>query len=150
MYRRVNNLFDAVIVLIEAILRWERKNEMREMRENPEKWMREHFPVREPPLPLFTRQPNNRHKQKGNKQASAINPGITLIKTPEEDHAYHFKALMNLDHTNRDLVYEVTKAIMITKPIKEYENTAVRQLSFQQNTRNAEMLLLRVVTINDE
>lgn len=144
-----NNIFDGLIGLIRAILRWERKNELREMRENPEKWMREHFPVREPDPPLFTRKQNSGNKQKL-KKPSVSNPSITLIKTPEEDHAYHFKALMNLNYTNRDLIYEIAKAAIITKPIKKHENTAIRQLSFQENNGNVERVLLRVITVNDE
>jgi hypothetical protein len=143
---RNGNFLDGVVELIRLWGRWQRKNEIREIQKNPKKWIREHS---EPPLPLFTGHADNREKQKG-KQASAINPGITLIKTPEENHAYHFKALMNLDQTNRYLVYEMTKAVLITKPIKEYENTAIRQLPFQQNSGHAEALLLRVITINDE
>ncbi|HTI59690.1 hypothetical protein [Mucilaginibacter sp.] len=92
--------------------------------------------------------------EKMHKQALEVDPAIKLTKAPEEDHAYHFSALIGKERYHnsdgRHILYLMTAAALNSAPVKENNDAAVKQLSFQKFGGNAGNPYLRVITIKGQ
>jgi len=86
------------------------------------------------------------------KQASVVDPLIKLASAAEENHAYHFCALVGKEsyynETGRIPLYGLTTAALRTDPVLEQGDAAIRQLTFQQYGGDAENPYLRVLSID--
>jgi len=136
-YNNNGGFFDLIIRLIILVGRQRQSNRRKEVLANIQK--NQSFRSSEQlDNPLFTQIAE---------QVPAPDFNQTLIN---KDHTTHVKVLIDLNHTNKSLLSEMTAATMNTKPIEEHENTAIRQLSFQETGSHEEKSLLRVITVNEK
>lgn len=86
------------------------------------------------------------------KQISNIDPAITLISAPEENHAHHFSALIGKERyyteAGRTILYAITAAALKTTPVLLNGPAAIRQLNFHRYNGGEDNPYLRVLSIN--